>query len=59
MGSVFSKPKAPVIPAPKVMPEPDNALTALEERRKLAARVQKSGYAATQLTERQSKPLGA
>lgn len=58
MGSVFSKPKAPVIPAPKVMPEPDNAQVELDKRRKMAERVMRSGMAATQLSERGSKPLG-
>ena len=58
MTSLVSKPKTPALPAPKVIPDADDAQKKLTERQKMAAAVAQQGRASTQLTEQQNKKLG-
>lgn len=63
MSSVFSKPKAPVIPPPKEIPVADDAMMVADKRRKQAARAMRQGVLSTRITDNQAqamqnKPVG-
>ena len=59
MGNILSKPKAPPIPEPVELPDPDDNKLQQAKRQAAAKRAQESGLAATRLSERgQNKTVG-
>ncbi len=64
MGGLFSKPKTPEIKPVQPIPEPDDALKQVNQRRKQAKRAMQQGIMSTRLSDAntqdtmQNKPVG-
>lgn len=60
MGSLFSTPKPPAIPAPEPMPDPNDELVKQRSRQAAAKKIQAGGReSTTQFSAAADKPYGA
>lgn len=59
MGGILSTPKAPTIPAPQPMPDPNDELLKQRQRQAAATRVQSGSRTAnTEFSVQENKPVG-